>query len=130
MTTVVFYQKTGCATNARQIRTLEAAGHSVTAKDLLNAPWTAEELRSFFGETPVPQHVMPVELRKFEFGFNLNVHTSTLPLYAFESTDCCQPSRGHRGFKRKRMKLAAHPPLQCSVDHLMLLDPALSGKGL
>jgi len=53
MTTVVFYQKPGCATNARQIRTLEAAGHSVTAKDLLKAPWTAEELRGFFGETPV-----------------------------------------------------------------------------
>jgi nitrogenase-associated protein len=53
MTTVVFYQKPGCATNARQIRALEAAGHSVSAKDLLKAPWTAEELRSFFGETPV-----------------------------------------------------------------------------
>ena len=53
MTTVVFYQKPGCATNARQIRTLEAAGHSLTVKDLLKAPWTAEELRSFFGETPI-----------------------------------------------------------------------------
>jgi nitrogenase-associated protein len=53
MTTVVFYQKPGCATNARQIRALEAAGHSVTAKDLLKAPWTAEALRSFFGDTPV-----------------------------------------------------------------------------
>ena len=53
MATVVFYQKPGCATNARQIRALEAAGHSVTAKDLLKAPWTAEELRSFFGDTPV-----------------------------------------------------------------------------
>ncbi len=53
MTAVVFYQKPGCATNARQIRSLQAAGHSVTAKDLLKAPWTTEELRSFFGETPV-----------------------------------------------------------------------------
>lgn len=53
MTTILFYQKPGCATNARQIRALEAAGHSVTAKDLLKAPWTAEVLRSFFGETPV-----------------------------------------------------------------------------
>ena len=53
MTIVVFYQKPGCATNARQIRALEAAGHSVSAKDLLKAPWTAEALRSFFGETPV-----------------------------------------------------------------------------
>ena len=53
MTMVVFYQKPGCATNARQLRSLQAAGHSVTAKDLLKAPWTTEELRSFFGETPV-----------------------------------------------------------------------------
>ncbi len=52
MTTVVFYQKPGCATNARQIRALEAAGHNVIAKDLLKAPWTVEKLRSFFGETP------------------------------------------------------------------------------
>jgi nitrogenase-associated protein len=54
MASVVFYQKPGCATNARQIRSLEAAGHSVAAKNLLTAAWTAEELRSFFGETPVP----------------------------------------------------------------------------
>ena len=40
MTTVLFYQKPGCATNARQIRALEAAGHSVIAKDLLTEPWT------------------------------------------------------------------------------------------
>lgn len=53
MATVVFFQKLGCATNARQIRTLEAAGHAVTPKDLLKASWTAEELRSFFGETPI-----------------------------------------------------------------------------
>jgi nitrogenase-associated protein len=53
MTAVVFYQKPGCATNGRQIRALEAAGHNVDAKDLLKAPWTAEALRSFFGETPV-----------------------------------------------------------------------------
>ena len=53
MSSVVFYQKPGCATNARQIRSLEAAGHSVTAKNLLKTPWTAEVLRSFFGETPV-----------------------------------------------------------------------------
>jgi len=53
MTTVVFYQKPGCATNGRQMRALEAAGHSVTTKDLLKAPWTAHELRGFFGDTPV-----------------------------------------------------------------------------
>lgn len=53
MTTVTFYQKPGCATNARQIRALQAAGHSVIAKDLLKEPWTADALRSYFGQTPV-----------------------------------------------------------------------------
>ena len=53
MVTVLFYQKPGCGTNARQIRALEAAGHQVIAKSLLAEPWTAMELRSFFGETSV-----------------------------------------------------------------------------
>ncbi len=53
MATVVFYQKPGCATNARQKRMLELAGHTVIARDLLTEPWTAERLRAFFGGTPV-----------------------------------------------------------------------------
>ncbi|HEV2157756.1 ArsC/Spx/MgsR family protein [Bradyrhizobium sp.] len=53
MAVVLFYQKPGCGTNARQIRALEAAGHRVLAKSLLTEPWTATELRSFFGETSV-----------------------------------------------------------------------------
>jgi nitrogenase-associated protein len=51
--TIQFYQKPGCATNARQKRMLEAAGHTVIAKSLLAEPWTAEALRGFFGSTPV-----------------------------------------------------------------------------
>lgn len=53
MTTVIFYEKPGCANNARQKRLLEASGHNVDARDLLAEPWTAERLRSFFGERPV-----------------------------------------------------------------------------
>ncbi len=53
MATVLFYQKPGCGTNARQIRALEAAGHRVIAKSLLTEPWTTPDLRTFFGETPV-----------------------------------------------------------------------------
>lgn len=52
MATVLFYQKPGCGTNARQIRALEAAGHQVIAKSLLAEPWTAERLLAFFGTTP------------------------------------------------------------------------------
>ncbi len=63
MATVLFYQKPGCGTNARQIRALEAAGHQVIAKSLLTEPWTAQELRAFFGETPVTSWFNPAAPR-------------------------------------------------------------------
>ncbi|WP_083513866.1 arsenate reductase family protein [Bradyrhizobium manausense] len=53
MATVLFWQKPGCSTNARQIRALEAAGHRVVAKNLLTELWTAPNLLTFFGNTPV-----------------------------------------------------------------------------
>ncbi|MCC8978035.1 ArsC/Spx/MgsR family protein [Bradyrhizobium acaciae] len=53
MATVIFFQKPGCATNARQIQALNAAGHNIIAKDILTEPWTSEELRRFFGNAPV-----------------------------------------------------------------------------
>lgn len=63
MATIRFYQKPGCATNARQKRTLEAAGHTVIAKSLLSEPWTAEDLRGFFGSTPVTAWFNPAAPR-------------------------------------------------------------------
>lgn len=63
MATVLFYQKPGCGTNARQIRALEAAGHQVIARSLLTEPWTAAELRAFFGETPVMSWFNPAAPR-------------------------------------------------------------------
>lgn len=53
MATIVFYQKPGCATNARQMQALKAVGHHVVAKDILKEPWGAAELRRFFGNMPV-----------------------------------------------------------------------------
>lgn len=63
MATVVFYQKPGCGTNAKQIRLLEAAGHAVIARDLLVEPWTAERLQGFFGDTPVAAWFNPAAPR-------------------------------------------------------------------
>ena len=63
MAIVLFYQKPGCGTNARQIRALEAAGHQVLTKSLLTEPWTAIELRSFFGEMSVTSWFNPVAPR-------------------------------------------------------------------
>lgn len=53
MADVIFFEKPGCAGNARQKRLLEEAGHTVHARDLLSEPWTAETLRPFFGDRPV-----------------------------------------------------------------------------
>ena len=55
MTTVLFFEKPGCGTNARQKLMLEAAGHTVVAKSLLAEPWTEERLMAFFGDLPVAQ---------------------------------------------------------------------------
>lgn len=55
MARVIFYEKPGCGTNARQKQRLTAAGHVVEAKSLLTEPWTAARLRAFFGPTPVTQ---------------------------------------------------------------------------
>jgi nitrogenase-associated protein len=55
MATVVFWEKPGCAGNARQKQVLRAAGHEVVTRDLLREAWTAEALRAFFGALPPSQ---------------------------------------------------------------------------
>lgn len=53
MATVIFYEKPGCINNTKQKALLKAAGHEVLSHNLLTEPWTADRLRSFFGELPV-----------------------------------------------------------------------------
>ncbi|MDR3633607.1 MAG: hypothetical protein P4L84_07205 [Isosphaeraceae bacterium] len=53
MPTVVFFEKPGCSTNARQRQWLERSGHTVVARSLLTETWTAERLRAFFSTLPV-----------------------------------------------------------------------------
>jgi nitrogenase-associated protein len=53
MTDVLFFEKPGCANNARQKQLLQAAGHNLDVRDLLREPWTAERLRGFFVGLPV-----------------------------------------------------------------------------
>ncbi len=55
MTTIIFYEKPGCANNARQKLLLKNAGHEVIAKTLLDEPWTADRLLMFFGAMPVAE---------------------------------------------------------------------------
>ena len=53
LATVLFWEKPGCAGNARQKALLAASGHLVSARDLRAENWTAERLRRFFGDRPV-----------------------------------------------------------------------------
>jgi len=55
MTMVLFYEKPGCVNNTKQKMMLAASGHTVWAKSLLTEAWTAERLRTFFGDRPVAE---------------------------------------------------------------------------
>lgn len=55
MATVHFFEKPGCANNARQKKLLAASGHTVIAKNLLTHPWNRESLLAFFEHKPVAE---------------------------------------------------------------------------
>jgi nitrogenase-associated protein len=55
MTDLVFYEKPGCAGNQRQKKLLLGLGYRLQVRDLLSEKWTAEGLRTFFGNSPVAQ---------------------------------------------------------------------------
>ena len=55
MVKVIFFEKPGCINNTRQKKLLRAAGHEVDARSLLEEPWTAENLRKYFGNLPVSE---------------------------------------------------------------------------
>ena len=53
MALVVFYEKPGCATNARQKQMLADAGHQLEVRNLLTERWTAQSLLPFLAGQPV-----------------------------------------------------------------------------
>ena len=53
MVAVTFWEKPGCANNARQRALLVASGHALEVRNLLTEAWTAERLLAFFGDRPV-----------------------------------------------------------------------------
>ncbi|MDR2129248.1 MAG: hypothetical protein LBP52_09330 [Burkholderiaceae bacterium] len=55
MAHITFYEKPGCAGNARQKALLRAAGHTLDVRDLLGWPWRAESLMDFLAPLPVAQ---------------------------------------------------------------------------
>lgn len=59
MACITFYTKIGCLTSQKQLALLQEAGHQVVLQDLLAHPWSAEELRSYFGDLPVQDWFNP-----------------------------------------------------------------------
>ncbi len=59
MTTLLFFEKPGCVTNAMQKTLLRAAGLRVVERDLLTEPWDADRLRAFFTGLPVREWFNP-----------------------------------------------------------------------
>ena len=55
MAHIVFYDKPGCGGNAKQKALLLASNHDLEVRNLLTTPWSAEELRPYFGDKPVDQ---------------------------------------------------------------------------
>lgn len=52
METILFYEKPGCQNNTKQKKILELSGYQVVAINLLDYPWTKEELSQYLGEKP------------------------------------------------------------------------------
>lgn len=59
MARVIFYEKPGCINNTRQKKMLQAAGHEVDARNLLEESWNVENLRPYFGGLAVAKWFNP-----------------------------------------------------------------------
>ncbi len=50
---LIFYEKPGCITNAKQKKMLRELGVNVESKSILSEPWSVDSLLSFFESLPV-----------------------------------------------------------------------------
>jgi nitrogenase-associated protein len=55
MATVIFYEKPGCVNNTKQKALLQAAGHTVDARNLITEAWTDQRLQPFLRQYPVEE---------------------------------------------------------------------------
>lgn len=63
MAHVIFWEKPGCAGNARQQELLRAAGHELEVRNLLTEAWNEEGLRPFLAGLPVAGWFNPAHPR-------------------------------------------------------------------
>jgi len=63
MAHVIFYEKPGCESNAKQKALLRASGHEVEVRNLLTEPWTPSGLRPYFAAKPLKEWFNPAAPR-------------------------------------------------------------------
>ena len=80
--TIRFFEKPHCSGNARQKAVLLSAGHWLVTENLLDFPFTGEELRSFFGALPVAQWFNPLAPRVKAGEVNIDAMTEEQALAA------------------------------------------------
>ena len=59
MKLILFYEKPGCSTNAKQKKSLENTGHMILSRDLLQIDMTTEELFSYLKDKTLQEWFNP-----------------------------------------------------------------------
>jgi nitrogenase-associated protein len=130
MKIVIFYEKPGCAANAKQKRMLREAGCMVIERNLLEHGMNAEALQSFFEHLPVSRWFNPnaPKIKSGEIDPARLSESAALQLLLMEPILIRRPlmvvvGRKMCGFDREKVErflnapLQAEPPQRCSCEH-------------
>ncbi len=117
MANVIFYEKPGCAGNARQKALLLASGHTVDARNLLAEPWSVSSLRPYFGEKPVQEwfNKESPRVKSGEIDVDKVTPQTALVTMIIDPTLIRRPSDARRGSLRGGIR----PPACRLVDRIV-----------
>jgi len=123
MKIVLFYEKPGCVTNAKQKKSLRDAGCIVIERNLLDNGLTINELAQFFENRPLPQWFNPnaPKIKSGEVDPGLMSETAALQLLMRDPILMKRPlmvigGRKLCGFDQKRVEALLEMPLQTKVS--------------
>lgn len=122
MKIVIFYEKPGCATNARQKKSLRRAGCMVIERNLLDHGMALEELYAFLEEKPLDQWFNPSapKIKSGETNPALLDEEAALQLLMAEPILIKRPlmvigGRKLCGFEQERVETLLGRPLKADV---------------
>lgn len=124
MNLVLFYEKPGCATNAKQKKLLNGAGCTLIVQNLMALNMTAEELLTYLQERPVAEWFNPnaPAIKNGEIDPGTHTEESALPLLLQNPILIHRPLisvNGHRmcGFDQPAIESLLGRPLGAAVDN-------------